>query len=244
MKLQRAEEHVGQLKAEHARFTSPELNPYRMLRERDPEPGYHIWRAKIVEPPPLEKWGSITGECVHSLRSALDHTANALVRIKRPKAEFSEFPVFKDRALWDSDHAKKLPGVAPKVMTQVKWLQPYRRGGDQDPLWLIHLLDIIDKHRRLNLVSPSITASQWATDGGNVEDIEMPFGPFEDGTPVARFRLVPTRDAPPMHVETKFTFDVAFGEGQPLARMPVMLMLENLLVYTGFVVARFDRFFR
>jgi hypothetical protein len=243
MKLQRAEEHFGQLQADHTRFTSPERNPYRMLRERDPETDYYIWRAKIVEPPPLEKWGSMAGECIHSLRSALDHTAHALVRINRPSAEVSEFPIFKDRGLWDRDHAKKLPGVDPKVITQVKWLQPYRGGGDQHALWLIHYLDIVDKHRRLNLVSPSITSAQWTVDGGQVEDVDMPFGPFEDGTPVARFKMTPTRDAPPMYVKTEFAFDVAFGEGEPLARLPVLVMLESMRSYAGFVVARFDRFF-
>ena len=213
-----------------------------MIRERDPEPSYYLWRAKIVEPPPLERWGSITGECVHSLRSALDHTANALVKIRRPNTEFSEFPIFKDRSRWDSDHMKKLPGVDPKVLTQAKWLQPYRRGGEHDPLWLIHHLDIVDKHRRLNLVSPSVTSTTWATDGGGIEDVELPVGPFKDGTAVGRFKMVPTRGAPPMHVQTDFTFDVAFGEGEPLTRQPVMLTLDNMLAYASFVVTRFDRF--
>jgi hypothetical protein len=87
MKLQRAEEHFGQLRAEHAAFLS--RNPYRMLIEDDPQYEGHafLWRAKIVEHPPLEKWSSLIGECFHALRSALDHTAYALVNCRELVSE-------------------------------------------------------------------------------------------------------------------------------------------------------------
>jgi hypothetical protein len=236
-KLQRAEEFLGQLRAEHDRFVR--RNPYRMLREMDAEPDYYVWRAKIVEPPPLERWGSLTGECVHALRSAPDHTAYELVRVNRPSSEYSEFPIFKDRGGWDSKGKQKLPGVERKVLAQVQWLQPYRRDGELDPLWVIHDLDIIDKHRRLNLVSPTLSHSRYTADNeGDIEDIQSLAGPFQDGTPVARFRLREGTVA----VRTDFAFDVAFGEGR-LSNKPVMRTLDSLMVYTGGVIARFDRFF-
>jgi hypothetical protein len=241
-KIQRAEEHLGQLRAEHDRFIQ-ERNPYRMLREMDAEPRYYVWRAKIVEPPPLERWGSLAGECVHALRSALDHTAYALVRINRPSAEYSEFPIFKERGGpkgWAKKGEGKLPGVNRKVLAQVKWLQPYRRDADLDPLWVIHDLDIVDKHRRLNLVSPMLRHSRYTTDDeGDIDDVQPLAGPFIDGTPVARFRL---REGT-VDVQTEFAFDIAFGEGR-LKNHPVMHTLEMLMVYAGGVVARFDRFFK
>jgi hypothetical protein len=239
-KIQRAEEHLGQLRVDHARFL--ERNPYRMLREMDVEPRYYIWRAKIVEPPPLERWSSLTGECVHALRSALDHTAHELVQINKPGSAYSEFPIYKDRdgpKGWTSNGERKLPGVDPKVIAQVKWLQPYRRDGDLDPLWVINDLDIIDKHRRLNLVSPMLRHARYTADNpGDIEDIESLAGPFVDGTPVARFRLKEGTVA----VQTEFAFDIAFGEGR-LRNHPVLHTLEMLMVYAGGVVARFDRFF-
>ena len=72
MKLQRAEEHFGELRREHAEFLA--RNPYRCLIEDDPGREGHalLWRVKVVEAPPLEKWSSLVGECVHALRSALD----------------------------------------------------------------------------------------------------------------------------------------------------------------------------
>jgi hypothetical protein len=234
-KLQRAEEHFGELQADHDRFIA-ERNPYRMLRENDPERGYYLWRAKIVEPPPLEKWASLAGECVHALRSALDHTAFELVRIRRPRSEYSEFPVFKDRSEWIKKGPQKLPGIDRKPLAQVQWLQPYRRAGDADPLWIVHYLDIVDKHRRLNLVSP-ILRRLVTRPVGVIVDLERYAGPFEDGTPIARFRM--TGD---MSVNTEFAFDIAFGETM-LQGHPVLDVLEFLRVYTAGVVARFDRFF-
>lgn len=245
MKLQRAEEHLGQLKTDHDTFIA-QRNPYRMLPEKDPELGYKLWRVKIVESPPVEKWGSMAGDCVHSLRSALDHTAFALVRIRRPHEEFSEFPIFKDTMIsgkpLDRTYPGKLPGVGNEVLAQVNWLQPYRRGGDLDPLWLVHSLDIIDKHRRLNVVHPAVLRMVNTITGGATLDFHPTYGPFEDGAVVARYKITP--DVAGVNMKTEFAFDVTFGEGKPpISGRPVMGTLHDLLVYVGGVVARFDRFF-
>jgi hypothetical protein len=240
MKLQRAEEHFGELQADHQRFL--DRNPYRVLRETDGRNHHFAWRVKIVEEPPLAKWASLIGEGLHALRSALDHTAYELVRVNRPKAEFSEFPVFKDRGAWDCDHAKKLPGVSPKVLTQVKWLQPYRRREEEDPLWAIHRLDILDKHRRLNVVTAALEGSSYAIEGGNVEVLDWCIGPFEDGAVLGRFRIISEPDAG-VRMTTNFDFGVALAEGPVwLPGQPLFPALEWLRVYTGGVVARFDRF--
>lgn len=252
LKLQRAEEHLGQLITEHEAFLA--RNPYRMLAELDPDPEYQIlWRAKIVEPPPLERWSSLVGECVHALRSALDHTAYALVQINRPGTEHAEFPIIKDKYVTDADGTRlrwpvvgpqKLPGVGRDARAQVKWLQPYRRrdGNERfDRLWVIHRMDIIDKHRRLNLVRPLVRNIQYHTFDCDIVTDERLAGPFEDGTPIAHYSVRQT--GPNVKVRAEFAFDVLFGEGEPLEGEPVMERLHDLLAYAGFVVARFDRFF-
>jgi hypothetical protein len=243
-KLQRAEEHLGQLRSEHDRFVA-ERNPYRMLREADLEAkDYYLWRAKIVEQPPLEKWASMAGECVHALRSALDHTAFELVRAVDPAATYSEFPIYKDETGkdgWNNNGKRKLPGVSEQVLAVVNVLQPYKRRKEFDPLWRVHMLDIIDKHRHLNFVSPFLRRARFLAEGGTV-DTEILAGPFKDGTPVARFKMSPDQSAN-MYVQTEFTFDIAFGGGELIINEPVLVMLEDSLVWTGGVVACFDRFF-
>lgn len=252
LKLQRAEEHLGQLIAEHEAFLA--RNPYRMLAELDPDSDYQIlWRVKIVEPPPLERWSSLVGECVHALRSALDHTAYSLVQINRPGTEHAEFPIIKDKYVTDAEGTRlrwpvvgpqKLPGVGRRPLAQFKWLQPYRRrdGNERfDRLWVIHRMDIIDKHRRLNLVKPLVRNIKYHTFDCDLVNDERLAGPFEDGTPIAHYSVCQT--GPNVKVRAEFAFDVLFGEGEPLQGEPVMERLHDLLAFTGFVVARFDRFF-
>jgi hypothetical protein len=240
MKLQRAEEHFGELLAHHSLFL--ERNPYRVLRESEARDHHYAWRVKVVEAPPLEKWGSLAGECVHALRSALDHTAYALVNRDEFVTDKTEFPVFYDRAPTEADYAKKLPGVDPEVIAEVEAVQPYKRGGLNDPLYLVHQLDIHDKHRRLNVVTSTLIESGYGIEGGDLEILDWGAGPFEDGAVVGRFRAIPTPDAA-MHVYTNFAFGIALGEGEPLAGKPLIPALEWLRVYTGGIVARFDRFF-
>jgi len=241
MKLQRAEEHFGDLMLAHQAFT--DRNPYRMLAEDDEKPGYTLWRAKIIEPPPLELWGSMVGECVHALRSALDHTAFRLVRINRPKSDYSEFPIFKDRGKWRERRSEKLPDVPARALAEVQRLQPYKRGANArfHPLWIIHALDIVDKHRRLNLIGPLVRDVSWVTRDCQVADDERFAGPFEDGTPIVRFLPKPT--GPNMHVTAVFSFDITFGRGELLEGEPVLDRLNALRMAAGAAVSRFDKYF-
>ena len=240
MKLQRAEEHFGDLLAENAAFL--ERNPYRVLRETDDRDHCFKWRVKIVEQPPLEKWAAMIGECVHALRSALDHTAYALVNKTELVSDTTEFPIFYDRAPSEADYAKKLPGVGPEVLTVVKGLQPYYGSGLEDPLYIVHRLDIVDKHRYLNLASATLEGSSYEIIGAEVKVTDPGHGPFEDGAILGRFEIVSEPGAN-VRMKTNFGFGIAFGEGEPLAGRSVLPELEWLRVYTGGVVARFDQFF-
>jgi hypothetical protein len=241
MKLQRAEEHFGDLLAEQTRFH--ERNPYRMLREDDPEAGenHFLWRAKIVEHPPYEKWASLIGECVHSLRCALDHTAYALVNTPQFVSDMTEFPIFYDRAPVDADYAKKLPLVRPEVVAEVERLQPYGRGNETHPLALVHLLDIIDKHRRLNLVNATVDGTVWHASRGELVDIDYGLGAFVDGAVVGRYGLVPDANGE-MAVKTHFAFGIAIAKGEPGQGQSASQMLEYLRSFVGGIVTRFERF--
>jgi hypothetical protein len=240
MKLQRAEEHFGQLLAEDAAFRA--RNPYRVLRETDDRDHCFKWRVKIVEQPPIERWSAMIGECVHALRAALDHTAYALVNRDQRVSDKTEFPIFYDRAPTEADYAKKLPGVGPEVIAIVEELQPYNRGGLDDPLYTIHRLDVLDKHRYLHLASATLEGSYYEIIGAEVKLTDPGHGPFEDGAILGRFEIISSPGAN-VRMETHFAFGMAFGQGEPLAGRSVIPELEWLRVYTGGVLARFDEFF-
>lgn len=240
MKLQRAEEHFGQLAAEHAAFLG--RNPYRMLVEDDPERESHafLWRAKIVEQPPLEKWSSLIGECVHALRSALDHTAYALVNNKGMVSEDRpSFPILMNPASWNSTHPDKLPGVDPNALALIERMQPYYPGTGSPALANINELDIIDKHRRLNLVTATVEGTSWSVLGAELADVEDGIGPFVDGSVVGRWLLVPDAPDEKMHLQTNFVFGIAMGGGEPCAGSPVLPLLERYRSFVGGIVTLF-----
>ncbi len=243
LKLARAEEHFTQLALEHARFL--DRNPYRMLLEDDPDREGHafLWRAKIIEPPPLERWSSLIGECAHALRSALDHTAYALVNSKGMVSEDRpSFPILDDPGSWQSVHPDKLPGVDPEALAQIERLQPYNGSPGTEVLANINQLDIIDKHRRLGLVSATVEGTRWGSIGADLDDVETGIGPFVDGAVVGRFRLIPDVPDEKMHMQTNFEFGIAMGEGEPWGGRPVLPMLERYRSFIGATVTLFEPF--
>jgi hypothetical protein len=244
MKLQRAEEHFGQLDLEHRSFLK--RNPYRMLRERDlpAGEGHFVWRAKVVEHPPYEKWASLVGECAHSLRAALEHTAYALVNTQTFVSDKTAFPILDDGAKWQGSHPRDLPRVPQEVLAEVERLQPYNAPKlKADPLWIVNQLDIIDKHRRLNLVNTTLEGTHWEGVHGTLTVKAGPIGAFYDGAVVGRFELVPDPPDPRMQMSTSFEFGIAIAMDEPGEGQSALGLLEDLRAYVGGVVALFGRYF-
>lgn len=81
-KLIRAREHLETFQSDVTSYAASD--PYRIVRkfedhipEKSGRPGL-TWRAKVDAPPSL-LLAVIAGDCLHNLRSALDHLAWALV---------------------------------------------------------------------------------------------------------------------------------------------------------------------
>lgn len=246
MKLQRAEDLWGQLRQEHEQFIN--RNPYRVLREDDPDrgEGYFLWRVKIVEHPPYEKWASLVRECAHALRSALDHTAYALVNREGLVNEFSAFPILCDSTQWSSRKGKDLPDLPGEALTLIEQMQPYQLRDDYptDPLRIVHRLDVIDKHRRLSLVDSTVHGTVWHAIRGELEEPEeYGLGPFKDGAIVGRFRARPKPPDTEVAIATQFTFGISMGSGEPGQGKLAIQLLEDLRSCVGGTIAQFDRFF-
>jgi hypothetical protein len=131
------------------------------------------------------------------------------IAAERPNAissdveETSEFVIIgcEDEAMgthmFDSAAGTKLKGVDPAAREAIKGIQPYHREAAYvtDPLWVIHHLDRIDKHRRLNLTAYAMGSAVGigpAHPGINyIEYLHIEqaghSGPVEDGTKVASF---------------------------------------------------------
>jgi len=97
----------------------------------------------------------IVGECIHQMRFAFDHTACQLVlAAEGTPTNRTAFPIQEDRIVHNGKqhNVRKITvagGVDERALTLIKRAQPYQRveGPTMHPLWILHELSNIDKHR-------------------------------------------------------------------------------------------------
>ncbi len=150
LKIERAVEHFDNLDREIRAYRA--RDSYGAVVDYDP-PTYRVTvRVRVSENPP-PRLGILVGDTVHNLRSALDHLAWQLVSAGggTPGAG-TEFPVFWDGKKYKTSGVGKVQGASPAAMNLLAGLQPYRAASVQThALYMLHHLDIVDKHRLLNL---------------------------------------------------------------------------------------------
>lgn len=136
----------------------------RFLIEPDPEVGDDVVRLRLEDFEPM-LWAVLIGDCIHNLRSSLDHLAYQLALAEAgplpPDVErSSEFPIFDDPDDFKRVRSKgalkgepnpgsgfhKIRGMHSDAQDLIEGLQPYH-GGDRKRLWMLQQLSIMDKHR-------------------------------------------------------------------------------------------------
>jgi hypothetical protein len=199
------------------------------------EEGHFAIRAYEHTLHPVNELGVIIGDVVHNLRSALDHLAWQLAILDgcEPPPALTEFPIF----LKESDYEARTPktgeprrasglfkvrGLDPNDQAMVKSMQPFHTHPSDPkgaPLWVLHDLANIDKHRICPVTIPAV---RW-TLFGDPEFSECEFirdehfkGPYRDRDEVARYYVRKT-GANPKIVNPKidFSYEVHFADGDP-----------------------------
>jgi hypothetical protein len=190
-----------------------------------------------AEQPPPDPISLLVGDCLHNLRSCLDVLAYALANaytkpLPKEVADASEFPIVGDESkkgvagsgpeMFRSSGLQKVAGWHPEAQAVVKGLQPYHRGKDfqSDPLWLIHDLDRVSKHRLLHpalgafggtTYTPSETRNVRALGPGFYDSYGGPLEPDTE-TPIGRIvgiqRLDPDAD---VYMPIQPAMTVVFG---------------------------------
>jgi len=185
-----------------------------------------------VEP----RFSVLAGEIIHHLRSAFDHLTWQLSSpdVQAKSGTQIEFPVFRERPQSCSvakrkicRYCRKVEGVAsPSALTRIQRLQPYHRADpSRHPLWLIHDLDRIDKHRELVLAVYIMRLDVAATAQANGIGIQMPWE--------LRPRIIGAI-SPPRNVEmkVKMSAQVTLGEFRGREDKPIIPTLQDLLDFT------------
>jgi len=135
--------------------------------------------------------GLVIGDCVHNLRSALDHLVLQLAILNGTFAgaeRKTAFPICLDRGAFK--HAVKnnvAPFISRTALDAIEESQPYRTLdpatniplGDQSVLWVLSQLDVIDKHRVILIAAPQVAAEGFTIHGPGGEMYQTPILPVK-----------------------------------------------------------------
>jgi hypothetical protein len=264
LKMKRAWKHLRDVDMEIKAWL--EGGHYSVWPKGDPKAGTR-WLASS-EKPPLDPISLLIGDCLHNLRSALDNLAFSLASaythpLPDSFANTSEFPIFGDsdrtgafglgrgrfhQRRKNGDPAPtsgldKIRGWHPTAQTVAESLQPYHRGKDYGlhPLWVLHDLDRISKHRLLHTtaahfqgitLNPSKSVNVASIAAGQIISLS---GPVETDTPIGTFPpITPIDPSLDVHMEIQPAMDIAFGKGTSSAEEePVLETLYSLYTYVG-----------
>src|SRR5277367_3896862 len=109
LKIGRAEEHFLAFQAELGEWT--QADPYHVKKEHNKETGRHTLVVKIEKPAPIDRWSLIASDCVHNLRSALNHLVYALA-IKNtgtnppPNSRSLQFPIADSKVAFEKQRPR------------------------------------------------------------------------------------------------------------------------------------------
>jgi hypothetical protein len=188
LKLKRAEDHFSH-------FKDRSLGPDRSIgSKKTVRPHYDRHRQLIAVTPhgfsePRLEWGIILGDVLHQLRTVLDHIVYDIATRRHSTLNAKEerslhFPIFERLQEFSADWRVSQPWrgsptfwdyvVGHDAFTELKLAQPYERNKatpTSDPLWHLHKLDIIDKHRTILVLDNRVSVSGMARSAS----MEMPF---------------------------------------------------------------------
>src|SRR5207244_1463826 len=137
-----------------------------------------------------------------------------------------------------SSYCRKVEGISsPTALVRIDGLQPYKRvDPSRDPLWLIHDMDRIDKHRELVLAVYSMSVNIRAETQLHALGEQMPWE--------LKPRNVRIVDRSPVQVKGKMAAQVTFREFSKRDDESIIPTLKNLLRFTTDAIDSFAEEFR
>lgn len=213
-------------------------------------------RVQPIEPSlPL-----MIGDCVHNLRSALDHLAFQLAVLNGASSSAAEktmFPVClakSGKSGFDSRVEKSLkPFISSAALAAVEECQPYNAANgvpNQTAIWILHKLDIIDKHRLLLVARDEFAVRRfWFSADDLVNQLvvlpDLQWKPMEDGAEILRFQIT---GGPAKKTEVNVKIEAArsvqfLNTGLFCDGMPVASVLMQVGITVDAIVRDFGRDF-
>jgi hypothetical protein len=176
LKLRRSYAHLEDVKGKIGLYLDAANETF--TTDPDPDRPGHVRGWVTADKPARDPFSLLIGDCLQNLRTSLDQIAFELNTGRTSHAtqdieKRSEFPIFGEDSPTDTGHDRfhrchvkggkigtpvptsglaKTEGMDSAAQKIIEKLQPYYRGNayDTDPLWRIHELNRIDKHRSLH----------------------------------------------------------------------------------------------
>jgi hypothetical protein len=151
LKIARAVQHIKDLEARVNVWASGK--PFTTKTELTPDRLKWYTKMHVSSPPPVFEWSLIMGDCVHSLRGALDACVWELAHLNGatpPAPHRLQFPIITDKNKWARARLEQLQTVPDEIASRIEVLQPFNRSADEiprDALLCLSRLNNIDKHR-------------------------------------------------------------------------------------------------
>ncbi len=246
VKIERAKEHISNLEAEIATFAKSD--PYKVVPEIDKQTGEVVVCVRVKERPPL-RWGTLAGDAVHNLRSALNILWRTVWPVPvRDKSRKDSFPIFDSAKVFKTRFRGVKEPARQAVMDILKALEPYKPGdeGGNALLWKLGVVNDTDKHHLLITIYVHFGEGVLTITpkGGEPEAFHMgmrgPAVPVEDGTVLLRVRK-PTRGGVEMKMDVEVVFPVAFAEPEIVKGEAIIPTLHQLAGEVDGIVETFAR---
>jgi hypothetical protein len=236
-----------------------DTKPYIVGIDEDLDTGNTVFYLRNVEDVPACV-SNLLGDFVHLARTALDHLAYQLLLIENPspaEEEVSriEFPFYDPAKKSESNAFRPIKSLRPEFIEAIRRTKAYK--GGNAPLWTLHRLDIIDKHRRI--VSTSCVHNRMHTGeavrhllarSGHVDMAGRINRRFSERTPrtgaiakVGDILLVRQSVDREVREKLKFTFDVAINEPGVVEGESLLGTVESLCDVVENLVSDFAPFF-
>lgn len=250
LKVDRAVYHIKELETATKRYL--DSNPHSVVRKTDPQTGDYSFRLQVHKEIPMA-WSAPIGDAVHNLRSALDHLMVELVLANvGTVTDATEFPIFQSLHAYSTKAAGKVMGASQPAIDLIDAAKPYK--GGNDGLWLIHKLDIIDKHRALvsafgafteattvGIRDPAYVLPKWELGAGIRLTVKFAKRcPLHDGEELYR---IPASAIGKVDDNPTFKIEIAFNEPGVIECEPIFPLLGDLAELVKSVIMTFDHLF-
>lgn len=229
-RIGRAEQHLDTLKAGFLSYY--DADGCFITGEYKPDPNGRrgtVEEVEITIPEIDAHLNTLVGEVLHNLHSALEHLGWQLVsHAGGEPTEQTYFPICHVAPATNKKGQQVGPGIAGGISdaarTLIDAVQPYKWGDDytSHPLWVLHRLWNIDKHRH---VIARGTHTTVVFRGLNVPRFRFTSQLHSTGEHGATLNLVP--DDPTMKVDAYTTVRVAIHEPDERIEKPLVETLEE-----------------